>query len=137
MSFRQKCASPLSSSISFFWMVLVVCVGFNAQIFVDQLPHGGLSSAKSFGGSPGELSVVATDELGHSLHVSGCFDRPRSARSRGLLQTAPRPQPGLDPLGSLQSDAAVQRHLRIRPPGSRRGVQMLHHKLSLQPIIHD
>ena len=54
----------------------------------------------------------------------------------------PRPdcsqtQLGLDPLDSPQSDAAVQRHLRIRPPGSRRGAQVLHDKLSFQLIIHD
>ena len=116
ISFCQKCASPPSSSISFFWMVLAVCAGFHTQIPVGQVPQGRLSAPKSFGESPDGLSGVVLDGyqgqgwidgLGHSLHVSGRSDSLRSARSRVLLQTAPRPQFGLDPLDRPQFDAAV------------------------------
>ena len=117
--------------------MFLVCAGFHAQILVDQVPHGGLSTLRSIGESHDGLSGVVLHGMGHSLHVSGRSDSPRSARSRGLLQTAPRPQLGLDQLDSAQSDAAVKRHLGIRLPRSRRGAQMLHDKLSFQLIIRD
>ena len=105
--------------MSFFRVVLVVCDGFHGQIFGDQVPHGVLSAAKSFDESPDGLSGVVL------------------CGSRDLLQTAPRPELGLDQFDSPQSDAAVQRHLRLRLPGSCRGAQLLHDKLSFRLIIHD
>ena len=41
-------------------MVLVICDEFHAKNFVDQVPHGGFSAAKSFGES-------LMDYLGWSL----------------------------------------------------------------------
>ena len=55
-------------------MVLVVGDGFHAQIFVDQVPHRGLSATKSSGESPDGLSGVVLDGLGHSFHVFGRSD---------------------------------------------------------------
>ena len=94
-------------------MVLAVCDVFHTQIFVDQVPHGGLSAAKSFGKSPHGLSGVVLCGLGLSLHLSVRADSPRSARSRYLLETSPRLQLGLDQFDSPQSNDAVQRHLRL------------------------
>ena len=109
-------------------MVFVVCAGFQAQILVDQVPQGGHSKAKSVGGSPDRLSGVVLDELG----------QPPRFRTFGQSEVGQISEPppdcsqtaaGLDPLDSPQSDAAVQRHLHMRLPGSRRGAQMLHDNL--------
>ena len=106
----------------------------SCPIFVVHVPHGGLSAAKSLGESPDRLSGVVLDGLGHGLHVSGRSVSPRSAGFRGLLQNAPRRQLRLDPMDSPQH-AAVQRHLSIRLPGSRRGAQVLRDNLSFQLIF--